>query len=575
MLKDDEKAKEVAHKGLLADLADIADMEWEIEDVFRLVAPYVAEFVGTYILVFTVGCNSLTGSPIWMPTSIAFAIMVGMQAMSDVSGGHLNPALTLAFGLSRKLEWYRVWMYIGAQMAGGFLAALSATSMLGKEVIVGPKDGYNLMDAFIVEVVYSTMFCFVALNCMASFRNNPKYDRNQFFPIAVGFVAIAGGHTTGDVSGAFFNPAATLGFGLVSTDADRMWCVIYAGFQCAGSVAAVFLFFMVRPEELVLGLGEGLSCRRACGAISCCGEREHHDHEASEPEEGAVPGLKPEDNEFGPYGEGYVPPMPARLISEFIGTYVVVFTYGLSTVSDAWQRSDLTMVSSTTPAAMDKAEKHESNTIAWATGAAMLSMVYALATVSGAHFNPATTLAVMMSGRGVCSIPEGLTVIVVQAGAALAAAATYLCVQRGQSFTNPLRVVDLGPRGNYTWKSVAIGEMIFTMALALVALCMTTVRSQRYSKACKPRSFQTALAVGMCFTAGSYALEAISGGHLNPAVSLGVSAANFVSSGLVLGDRLSSFMKYAVFQGVGGVLGALVFALMHPKEYKKDPLLRG
>merc|ERR1719181_1045884 len=89
------------------------------------VATYVAEFVGTFLLVFTVGCNVLTGSPVWAATSIGCVLMVAIYALGGVSGANFNPAVSLALGISNKLEWKEVGIYMAVQVVAGICAALS------------------------------------------------------------------------------------------------------------------------------------------------------------------------------------------------------------------------------------------------------------------------------------------------------------------------------------------------------------------------------------------------------------------------------------------------------------------
>lgn len=61
---------------------------------------YVAEFVGTYLLVFTVGCNVLKGDGVWAATSIACVLMVSIYALGGVSGANFNPAVSLTLAAS-------------------------------------------------------------------------------------------------------------------------------------------------------------------------------------------------------------------------------------------------------------------------------------------------------------------------------------------------------------------------------------------------------------------------------------------------------------------------------------------
>merc|ERR1719160_1762880 len=91
---------------------------------------YVAEFIGTYLLVFTVGCNVLTGSPVWAATSIAAVLMVSIYALAGVSGANFNPAVSLCLGIANQLPWKDVGIYCAVQLFAGILAGFSYTLML-------------------------------------------------------------------------------------------------------------------------------------------------------------------------------------------------------------------------------------------------------------------------------------------------------------------------------------------------------------------------------------------------------------------------------------------------------------
>ena len=93
-------------------------------------AAYVAEFVGTCLLVLTVGCNVFTGSPVWAVTWIAYVLMVCNYSLGGVSGANFNPAVSLALGLSRKLEWKEVEIYCCVQVLAGVAAGLNYGALL-------------------------------------------------------------------------------------------------------------------------------------------------------------------------------------------------------------------------------------------------------------------------------------------------------------------------------------------------------------------------------------------------------------------------------------------------------------
>jgi len=220
------------------------------EETFNVesLAPYIAEFVGTFILVFTVGCCSITGSGTWNATAIGSVLMVMIYATGPVSGGNLNPAVSLALFLSGKIDLKKMLGYWAAQLVAGIVAGFCFCALLSpNNVGIAAKAPFTVAHAAIVEIIYTFMICFVVLNCAGSKRNNPKEDGNQFFALAIGFVIIAGGYATGDISGACFNPAVSLGLDISSHGITNglIWAVV----ELLGACLAAILFRICRPEE--------------------------------------------------------------------------------------------------------------------------------------------------------------------------------------------------------------------------------------------------------------------------------------------------------------------------------------
>merc|ERR1719160_2259225 len=133
----------------------------------------------------------------------------------------------------------------------------------------------------------------------------------------------------------------------------------------------------------------------------------------------------------------------SRLLSEFLGTYMLVLTVGLNVLSG-------------------------SKAAAFSIAAALMSMIFALGTCSGAHFNPAVTVAIIASGRDKCSVGDGVQYILVQIVAGVFAAFTYASIMNGETF-------QLKP-DLYKWHQVVIAEFVFTFVLAFVVLSVATVR---------------------------------------------------------------------------------------------------
>jgi len=217
------------------------------------------------------------------------------------------------------------------------------------------------------------------------------------------------------------------------------------------------------------------------------------------------------------------PGIVAKLVSEFLGTYMLVLTVGLNVLSD-------------------------SAAGAFSIAASLMCMVFALGTCSGAHFNPAVTVAIVCSGRGKCSPKDGFMYIVVQILGGIWGAFTYSALMNG---TFPLK-----PPG-YQWYQVVIAELVFTFLLAFVVLSVATVKNGL--------SEYFGFAIGMCVTVGGCAIGKVSGGSLNPAVSIGISTSHIIDGG-----RFWPCLIYTLVELFAGAVAAGVFMVSQPSEYETE-----
>lgn len=536
-------------------------------------APYTSEAVGTFFVVFTIGCAAATADDQWIPTAIGFVVMVTMYAMADVSGGHLNPALSMAFAFCGKLDWRQFFGYAIAQLLGAMLAAVGVAGVFGSSIEVRPNTenitlGFKL-EALTLEGIYTATFCFVALNCIASGRNNPRSKPNQFFGMAAGFSIIAGAHAVSHASRTYFNPAVALSYGALNRE-YWIWAPTFAGAQFLGAMGAAVVFFIVRPEEAqALEKNSHIACVSHF-LFSCCASCARRRRQ-----EGS------EDQEAQPLqvAEATVPMVTSKFASELVGTFIVVLTTVLSMAAEADHHStnvSQLFVGNTTASnetntntTSTTSEDVIGNSAPWAAGCALLSMTYSLADICGGHFNPAVTLAAVITYRSRCSATDALMYWIAQGSAGLAAGFLGIALRKDVEEGNT--AVELGPKSGYTWRSVATGETSFSLALALVVLCVTCVTSPRYPKATQVGTFQFGFAAGMCLAAGSFALVDITGGVLNPVTSFAMNLEYFIENPDV--DRApANLFAYVFWQMLGGLLAALLFIVIHPLEYKKDPL---
>lgn len=166
---------------------------------------YIIEFIGTFFLVFTV---AMTGNPLAIG-----AILMAMVYMGGyISGGHYNPAVTLAAYLQKKVTVHDALRYLLFQF-GGSIAAVLAYGFIRKQAfIVTIATGVSFWDAFFLEVLFTFALVSVVLHTAVSPKNTP----NQFFGIAIGFTVLVGAYAAGPVSGGAFNPVVGIGPYLVN-----------------------------------------------------------------------------------------------------------------------------------------------------------------------------------------------------------------------------------------------------------------------------------------------------------------------------------------------------------------------
>ena len=177
-----------------------------------------------------------------------------------------------------------------------------------------------------------------------------------------------------------------------------------------------------------------------------------------------------------------------------------------------------------------------------AAGATLMVMVYAGGHISGAHYNPAVTMAALWRRR--IGPRDAVAYWVAQLGAGMIAAVA------ARAIVNPALVKTLHPTG-HALTAAALVELLFTFALCYVVLNVATSKHQQGN------SF-FGLAIGFTVLAGAFAVGGISGAAFNPAVALGAAAAGLFA--------WSTLWVYLVAQVVAGAAAGLVFLALNPDD---------
>jgi len=205
---------------------------------------YLVEFIGTFFLVFTVLSVVFYANPAVIGAiAIGFALMVCVYAGGHVSGGHYNPAVSLAAAIRGALEWKQLIPYWFFQVLGGAAAVgvislyvtfptLQASAFSIKEIIGG-------------EFLFTFLLCYVVLLCATSKRT----EGNSFYGLAIGSTVTVGAFAVGGILcyGAF-NPAVASSLVLFNTIPCTEACVTI-GTNIVAAICAALVFKFVDSEE--------------------------------------------------------------------------------------------------------------------------------------------------------------------------------------------------------------------------------------------------------------------------------------------------------------------------------------
>ncbi len=209
-----------------------------------------AEFLGTYALVF-----ACTGAPVinqqfhGVITLVGMAIVCGLIVMSmiytfgDISGAHMNPAVSIAFTVAGRFPLKQLAPYIASQFAGGLMASLTlhlmfpASEFLGGNMPSGPD-----LQSFAMEVIL-TFFLMLVIISVAS----GSKEQGMFAGLAIGSMVALEVMFAGPVSGGSMNPVRSLSPAIVSGHMEHSW--IYLVAPIAGAALAIPVFKILKHER--------------------------------------------------------------------------------------------------------------------------------------------------------------------------------------------------------------------------------------------------------------------------------------------------------------------------------------
>jgi MIP family channel proteins len=239
----------------------------------RGLAAYIAEFVGTLLLVFFITAavsiyvaepTRLNPNPFIDFTVIGlvhlFALFVLIQTLAVVSGAHLNPAVTTAMTLLRQIKPSDAGVYLVMQLLGGIAGAFLTKALLHD---AGAADNYGapavtgvINESTLGGMVIEGLGAFFLLWAIIGVAVNPRATKD-WAALAIGGALGMAVMVFAPLTGASFNPARAFGPALASGEWDGFWhfILVYTAAPVIGALVAVIFYLTILAEPGAKGVG--------------------------------------------------------------------------------------------------------------------------------------------------------------------------------------------------------------------------------------------------------------------------------------------------------------------------------
>lgn len=211
---------------------------------------YLAEFIGTFALVFcgtgAIIINQETAGAIThVGIAITFGLIVAAMIFTfgDISGAHLNPAVTIGFWVAKFFPTKEIIPYVVSQISGAFFASVILKFLFPLNHSLGSTlPSGSEMQSFVLEIILTFILMLVIINVAKGSK-----EQGMFAGIAIGGVVLLEALFAGPISGASMNPARSLAPAVISGHCEHLWMYLIA--PIIGALFAVLISKILRNKN--------------------------------------------------------------------------------------------------------------------------------------------------------------------------------------------------------------------------------------------------------------------------------------------------------------------------------------
>ncbi len=212
----------------------------------------VAELLGTFALVFcgtgAIVVNEQTNGAIshaGIAITFGLIVMAMIYSLGNISGAHLNPAVTIAFTIAKRFQLKQAFPYIISQLSGAFLASVTLKYLFPiNETLGATLPSGTEMQSFILEFILTFFLMLVIINVATGSK-----EQGMFAGLAIGSTVLLEAMFAGLICGASMNPAKSISPAIVSGQTQHLWIYIVAPIIGAALAIPVFKILHYKKHQ--------------------------------------------------------------------------------------------------------------------------------------------------------------------------------------------------------------------------------------------------------------------------------------------------------------------------------------